>query len=178
MRFIGRQGTLVDSAIKCKGARRALEASCTPVDGQVFNDVTHVRTSRPSKPGERAMDHVAVIENQQENPGAGPIDYIYRCVQSVRKTPDVRRTTPATRGGLQRWKLHDPDAMAVKCTLHIQSLHLGENSRRRQGRPVTGEEKIRFVDITLGEPAPSLFQPPADYNLIEESGPFVLRLKL
>ena len=35
-----------------------------------------------------------------------------------------------------------------------------------------------FVDITLGEPAPSLFQPPADYNLIEESGPFVLRLKL
>ena len=144
MRFIGRQGTLVDSAIKCKGARRALEASCTPVDGQVFNDVTHVRTSRPSKPGERAMDHVAVIENQQENPGAGPIDYIYRCVQ----------------------------------TLHIQSLHLGENSRRRQGRPITGEETIRFVDITLGEPAPSLFQPPADYNLIEESGPFVLRLKL
>jgi len=58
------------------------------------------------------------------------------------------------------------------------SVELRMNIVIKTSSPVTGEETIRFVDITLGEPAPSLFQPPSDYNLIEESGPFVLRLKL
>jgi hypothetical protein len=42
--------------------------------------------------------------------------------------------------------------------------------------PVTGDDTIRLIGITLGEPSPSLFQPHPDYTLIEESGPFVLRL--
>ena len=50
--------------IKREAAGRAFEASCTPVDGQVFNNVTLVRTRRPSDPGERAMDDVAVVESQ------------------------------------------------------------------------------------------------------------------
>jgi len=58
------------------------------------------------------------------------------------------------------------------------SAELRMNIVLKTSSPVSGEETIRFIDIILGEPAPSLFQPPADYNLIEESGPFVLRLKL
>jgi hypothetical protein len=42
--------------------------------------------------------------------------------------------------------------------------------------PVTGDDTIRFTGITLGDPAPALFQPPPEYSVIEEAGPFILRL--
>lgn len=60
----GRQATLVDNAIEREAAGRTFETSCAPIHGQVFNNVSLVRTSRLSEPGERAMDHVAFVESQ------------------------------------------------------------------------------------------------------------------
>lgn len=59
----GRQATLVDNAIEREAAGRTFE-TCAPIHGQVFNNVSLVRTSRLSEPGERAMDHVAFVESQ------------------------------------------------------------------------------------------------------------------
>lgn len=36
----------------------------------------------------------------------------------------------------------------------------------------TGEDVKRLTHIVLGEPDPALFRVPADYQVVEESGPF------
>src|SRR4051812_17493588 len=113
IRFERRQGSQVESAIKREAAGRAFEASCTSIDGQVFNSVSHVRSvSRHLAPGERAMDHVAVVEHQQKNSGATV--NVYRRVQKVGESPDVRRITLAAPAGLQGSSLIDADAMTVE----------------------------------------------------------------
>src|SRR5258708_37571713 len=115
MRVERRRGTVVGNAIKREAAGRAFEASCPPVDGQVFNNVTRVRTSQRPESRERAMDHVAVVESQQENSGATPATpvTVYRRVDNVDESPDVRRITRAGRAGLQGSILDDADAMTV-----------------------------------------------------------------
>jgi hypothetical protein len=41
--------------------------------------------------------------------------------------------------------------------------------------PRTGENTIRLINISRNEPDPSLFQPPADYQVVDETGPFTIR---
>ena len=38
-----------------------------------------------------------------------------------------------------------------------------------------GESTTRMTNLVLGEPDPSLFQPPAGYNIVDEAGPFQVR---
>jgi hypothetical protein len=37
--------------------------------------------------------------------------------------------------------------------------------------PRSGESTTRLTNLSRNEPDPSLFQPPADYSVVEETGP-------
>ncbi len=41
--------------------------------------------------------------------------------------------------------------------------------------PRNGETIIRLTDIVVGEPDPALFQPPPDYTVVDEKGPFQIQ---
>ncbi len=40
--------------------------------------------------------------------------------------------------------------------------------------PRNGENIMRLTNITVGEPDPALFQPPADYTVVDEKGAFTI----
>ena len=45
---------------------------------------------------------------------------------------------------------------------------------RKVSDPRSGDETAASFDIVRGEPDPSLFQVPADYQIVDEPGPFAI----
>ena len=45
----------------------------------------------------------------------------------------------------------------------------------RNNDPRSGESIVRVTNISRTEPDPTLFRPPADYQVVEENGPFTIR---
>jgi hypothetical protein len=41
--------------------------------------------------------------------------------------------------------------------------------------PRNGENTMKLTNIILGEPDPALFQPPADFEVVDDKGPVTLR---
>ena len=41
--------------------------------------------------------------------------------------------------------------------------------------PRSGESTTKLININRAEPAASLFQPPADYKILDETGPFEIQ---
>ncbi len=41
--------------------------------------------------------------------------------------------------------------------------------------PRSGENTMRLTNITIGDPDPALFQPPGDYQVVDDTGPFQIR---
>lgn len=44
-----------------------------------------------------------------------------------------------------------------------------------QNDPRYGQTTFKLTNINRGEPDPSLFQPPADYQVVEEKGDFTIK---
>ncbi len=46
---------------------------------------------------------------------------------------------------------------------------------RKNSDPRNGETTTRLEDLVVGDPDPALFQPPADYTVVDEKGPFTIQ---
>jgi hypothetical protein len=57
------------------------------------------------------------------------------------------------------------------------SPELGAPLFRKSNDPRSGDEKSAYFDIDRNEPNPALFQVPADYQIVDESGPFAITFR-
>ncbi len=48
---------------------------------------------------------------------------------------------------------------------------------RKMSDPRTGDNIMRLTNISRNDPDPQLFQPPADYQVVDETGPFSIRFQ-
>ncbi len=52
---------------------------------------------------------------------------------------------------------------------------LGRSVLMKMSDPRNGDSTTRLTNIVLGEPDPSLFEVPADYQMVDETGPYQIK---
>ena len=80
------------------------------------------------------------------------------------------RTTMVIPAGLEG---NDAPITTVNETWFSQQI--GMSVLTKSSDPRNGENTIRLTNITLGDPDPALFQPPAGYDLVDETGSFQIQ---
>jgi hypothetical protein len=86
-------------------------------------------------------------------------------------TAEGTRTTTTVPIGLEG---NDRPMVSTSENWYSQQLRLAVYTRRVD--PRNGESTTRLTEISTSEPDPSLFQPPADYTVVEEKGQFQITL--
>ena len=106
--------------------------------------------------GARVLANQAQMKN--EKLGTQVIDGI--TVEGMRMT----RTIPANSEG------NDRDINVINEMWNAPDLHMAIYSKNSD--PRTGDNIMRFANLTHSDPDPSLFLPPPEYQIVDETGPF------
>jgi hypothetical protein len=147
--------------------KRIAHRFTVPIPSQLPKTVRMAGTFAPVQPGQQAarkpMGSNSVLQRRQMNKeslGSDVIDGIQ--VEGERLTV----TTPAGVVG--------NDRPLTRVCEHWRSEELKLTILSKCSDPRFGNSTVRLQNLDRAEPDPALFQVPADYEIVEETGPFVV----
>ena len=153
------------------GYNRVVHASrFTPRPAMEAMRANITRPPRPPGTTAPAPGPSAVKPNPGLRPSTTTEDLGTKFIDNV--TVEGRRMTTTLPVGMRG---NDRPIVTTQETWTAPELRLTISSM--SSNPASGETGTKIVNLNRSEPDPVLFQPPLDYKVVEETGPFVVRIQ-